>query len=78
MYTWILSTGWWQGRAPVNPDAVVVIGFLCVCLIGGFFYINRCFIRPLPTPTLISHPILFRILVSEWEKALKKTHFFRF
>ncbi|KAK6920741.1 hypothetical protein RJ641_014419 [Dillenia turbinata] len=20
MYTWIISTGWWEGRAPVNPD----------------------------------------------------------
>jgi len=49
MYTWILSTGWWQGRAPVNPDAVVVVGFLCVCLIGGFFYLNRCFVRLLAT-----------------------------
>ncbi|KAK9279000.1 hypothetical protein L1049_028582 [Liquidambar formosana] len=41
MYTWILSTGWWKNRAPVNPDAVVVVGFLCTCLIGGFIYINR-------------------------------------
>ncbi|PWA57573.1 hypothetical protein CTI12_AA409790 [Artemisia annua] len=41
MYTWILSTGWWEGRAPVNPDAVVVIGFLCTCLIIGFIHINR-------------------------------------
>ncbi|PWA55319.1 hypothetical protein CTI12_AA429570 [Artemisia annua] len=41
MYTWILSTGWWEGRAPVNPDAVVVIGFLCTCLIIGFIQINR-------------------------------------
>lgn len=41
MYTWILSTGWWKTRAPVNPDAVVVISFLCICLIGGFAYINR-------------------------------------
>ncbi|CAI8609939.1 unnamed protein product [Vicia faba] len=41
MYTWILSTGWWEGRAPVNPDAVVVVSFLCACLIGGFFYLNR-------------------------------------
>uniref|UniRef100_A0A5B7BZS8 Uncharacterized protein n=1 Tax=Davidia involucrata TaxID=16924 RepID=A0A5B7BZS8_DAVIN len=41
MYTWILSTGWWESRAPVNPDAVVVVGFLCTCLIGGFIYINR-------------------------------------
>ncbi|KAK7389045.1 hypothetical protein VNO78_23877 [Psophocarpus tetragonolobus] len=41
MYTWILSTGWWQSRAPVNPVAVVVVGFLCVCLIGGFVYLNR-------------------------------------
>lgn len=41
MYTWILSTGWWKNRAPVNPDAVVVVGFLCICLICGFVYINR-------------------------------------
>ncbi|XP_075660374.1 uncharacterized protein LOC142630274 isoform X2 [Castanea sativa] len=41
MYTWILSTGWWETQAPVNPDAVVVVGFLCICLIGGFIYINR-------------------------------------
>ncbi|KOM32825.1 hypothetical protein LR48_Vigan01g238100 [Vigna angularis] len=27
-YTWILSTGWWQSRAPVTPDAVLVVGFL--------------------------------------------------
>ncbi|KAL6174881.1 hypothetical protein ACLB2K_051526 [Fragaria x ananassa] len=40
-YTWILSTGWWEGRAPINPDAVVVIGILCTALIGGFIYINR-------------------------------------
>lgn len=43
MYTWILSTGWWRNQAPVNPDAVVVVGFLCTCLIGGFIYINRYF-----------------------------------
>ncbi|KAM7471324.1 hypothetical protein LguiA_009507 [Lonicera macranthoides] len=41
MYTWILSTGWWKTRAPVNPDACFVVGFLCICLIGGFIYINR-------------------------------------
>ncbi|KAL8118304.1 uncharacterized protein LOC141723685 [Apium graveolens] len=41
VYTWILSTGWWTSRAPVNPDAVVVVGFLCTCLIVGFIYINR-------------------------------------
>eukprot|EP00262_Sarcandra_glabra_P018833 TRINITY_DN6905_c0_g1_i1.p1 TRINITY_DN6905_c0_g1~~TRINITY_DN6905_c0_g1_i1.p1 ORF type:complete len:264 (+),score=9.49 TRINITY_DN6905_c0_g1_i1:75-866(+) len=41
MYSWILSTGWWKSRAPVNPDAVFVVGFLCTCLIGGFIYINR-------------------------------------
>lgn len=41
MYTWILSTGWWKSRAPINPDAVVVVGLLCSCLIGGFIYINR-------------------------------------
>ncbi|EYU42549.1 hypothetical protein ABFS82_09G024200 [Erythranthe guttata] len=41
MYTWILSTGWWKTRAPINPDAVVVIGLLCSTLIGGFIYIYR-------------------------------------
>ncbi|PKU77141.1 hypothetical protein MA16_Dca025275 [Dendrobium catenatum] len=41
MYTWILSTGWWQGRAPINPDSVIIIGFLCTCLVVGFVYINR-------------------------------------
>lgn len=41
MYTWILSTGWWVSRAPINPDAVVVVAFLCSSLIGGFIYINR-------------------------------------
>lgn len=41
MYKWILSTGWWEGRAPVNPDAVIMITFLCTCLIFGFVYINR-------------------------------------
>lgn len=41
MYTWILSTGYWEGRAPINPDAVVVVGILCTGLIGGFIYINR-------------------------------------
>ncbi|KAI3761355.1 hypothetical protein L1987_51768 [Smallanthus sonchifolius] len=44
MYTWILSTGWWKGPAPVNPEAIVVIGFLCTCLIVGFIRINRCFL----------------------------------
>ncbi|RXH95885.1 hypothetical protein DVH24_008385 [Malus domestica] len=32
-----LSTGWWEGRAPVNPDAVVVVGILCIILIGGLY-----------------------------------------
>ncbi|XP_020587561.1 uncharacterized protein LOC110029556 isoform X3 [Phalaenopsis equestris] len=41
MYTWILSTGWWEGRAPINPNSVLIIGFLCSCLIFGFIYINR-------------------------------------
>jgi hypothetical protein len=41
MYTWILSTAWWKGRAPINPDAVVAVGLLCICLMGGFVYINR-------------------------------------
>ncbi|XP_010271959.1 PREDICTED: uncharacterized protein LOC104607899 isoform X2 [Nelumbo nucifera] len=40
-YSWILSTGWWKSRAAVNPDAVIVVGFLCTFLIGGFIYINR-------------------------------------
>lgn len=42
MYTWILSTGWWEGRAPINLDAVVVVCILCSCLIADFIYINRC------------------------------------
>lgn len=47
MYTWILSTGWWEGRAPINLDAVVVVGLLCTCLVGGFVYINRfCVLMP--------------------------------
>uniref|UniRef100_A0A0D9W5Y8 Uncharacterized protein n=1 Tax=Leersia perrieri TaxID=77586 RepID=A0A0D9W5Y8_9ORYZ len=41
MYTWILSTGWWKGRAPINLDAVFVVGLLCIALILGFMYINR-------------------------------------
>ncbi|KAK4370839.1 hypothetical protein RND71_010314 [Anisodus tanguticus] len=45
MYTWILSTGWWEGRAPINPDAVGVVCILCCCLIAGFIYINR--VKPL-------------------------------
>ncbi|KAL2936029.1 Dipeptidyl-peptidase 6 [Bienertia sinuspersici] len=40
-YTWILSTGWWNGRAPINPDAVVVVSLLCIGLIVGFTYIHR-------------------------------------
>lgn len=43
MYSWVLSTGWWESRAPINSDAVVIVGFLCTCLIGGFFHINRYF-----------------------------------
>ncbi|KAL6318631.1 hypothetical protein AAG906_000709 [Vitis piasezkii] len=39
--TCLRYTGWWKNRAPVNPDAVVVVGFLCASLIGGFMYINR-------------------------------------
>ncbi|CAI8609006.1 unnamed protein product [Vicia faba] len=41
MYKWILGTGWWDGTAPIYPSAVVVVGFLCLCLIGGFLYLNR-------------------------------------
>ncbi|KAL9264651.1 hypothetical protein AKJ16_DCAP06362 [Drosera capensis] len=40
-YTWVLSTGWWTDQAPINPDAVIVVGLLCGCLIFGFIYINR-------------------------------------
>lgn len=40
-FTWIISTGWWEGRAPVNNEAVIVVGILCTCLLGGFIYINR-------------------------------------
>lgn len=40
-YTWILSTGWWEGRAPINLDAVVVTSLLCIGLIVGFMYIHR-------------------------------------
>ncbi|KAL1371632.1 hypothetical protein HN51_001868 [Arachis hypogaea] len=40
-YTWILSTGWWESRAPNYPDAVIVVSILCASLIGGFFYLNR-------------------------------------
>ncbi|KAI3988732.1 hypothetical protein MKX01_001504 [Papaver californicum] len=39
MYTWILRTGWWKGRAPINT--VVVVGSLCTCVFAGFIYINR-------------------------------------
>ncbi|KAK8521437.1 hypothetical protein V6N13_077539 [Hibiscus sabdariffa] len=45
MYDWIMSTGWWINRAPVNPDAVIVVSFLCICLIGGFIYINSSKLR---------------------------------
>ncbi|KAK7265705.1 hypothetical protein RJT34_33328 [Clitoria ternatea] len=41
MYTWILSTGWWQSEAPNHPDAVVVVCILCVLLLCGFLYLNR-------------------------------------
>uniref|UniRef100_A0A2P2J6B3 Uncharacterized protein n=1 Tax=Rhizophora mucronata TaxID=61149 RepID=A0A2P2J6B3_RHIMU len=61
MYTWILSTGWWKGRAPVNPDAVVVVGFLCICLISGFIYINRA--RPLKSTRQQSYHSLKLILI---------------
>ncbi|GMH31459.1 hypothetical protein Nepgr_033302 [Nepenthes gracilis] len=43
-FTWVLSTGWWSSRAPINSDAVVVVGLLCSFLIVGFIYINR--VRP--------------------------------
>ncbi|OVA03732.1 hypothetical protein BVC80_1431g50 [Macleaya cordata] len=57
MYTWILSTGWWKSRAPVNPDAVVVVGSLCTCLLGGFIYINR-----------VKHSKSFR---TQWTQSVK-------
>ncbi|XP_077237769.1 uncharacterized protein LOC143879315 [Tasmannia lanceolata] len=61
MYSWILSTGWWKSRAPVNPDAVIVVGFLCSCLIGGFVYINR--MKPGKSITTQSSQSLRLILV---------------
>eukprot|EP00249_Psilotum_nudum_P021310 c28061_g5_i2 orf=259-1077(+) len=41
MMVWILSTGWWKGRAPIQPYSVIVVGFLCISLLGGFVYLNR-------------------------------------
>lgn len=61
MYTWILSTGWWKGRAPINPDAVFVVGLLCICLIGGFVYINR--VKHAKSVTETSNQSFFLILV---------------
>lgn len=61
MYTWILSTGWWKGRAPINPDAVFVVGLLCICLIGGFVYINR--VKHGKSATEKSNQSFFLILV---------------
>ncbi|XP_027167204.1 uncharacterized protein LOC113767341 [Coffea eugenioides] len=64
MYTWILSTGWWKGRAPITPDAVVVISFLCICLIGGFIYINRVkSSRSLKTRSNLSARLILTIAV---------------
>ncbi|KAJ3679624.1 hypothetical protein LUZ60_017635 [Juncus effusus] len=40
-YKWVLSTGWWKGTAPIDPDSVIVIGLLCASLLAGFIYINR-------------------------------------
>ncbi|MED6147387.1 hypothetical protein PIB30_043603 [Stylosanthes scabra] len=40
-YTWILSTGWWESRAPNYPDAVIAVSILCSSLIAGFLYLNR-------------------------------------
>ncbi|KAL0342815.1 UNVERIFIED_CONTAM: hypothetical protein Scaly_1944100 [Sesamum calycinum] len=61
MYTWILSTGWWKTRAPINPDAVVVISLLCASLIGGFIYIYR--VKPLKSSRKQYHKSLRLILV---------------
>ncbi|KAI3454522.1 hypothetical protein Pfo_011185 [Paulownia fortunei] len=61
MYTWILSTGWWKTRAPINPDAVVVISLLCASLIGGFIYIYR--VKPLKSVRKQYHKSLRLILV---------------
>lgn len=67
-YTWILSTGWWEGRAPVNPDAVVVVGILCIILIGGFVYINRYLFEALHIhlvpPSLARHRSLTYMLIT--------------
>ncbi|XP_057988489.1 uncharacterized protein LOC110650563 isoform X2 [Hevea brasiliensis] len=61
VYTWILSTGWWKNQAPINPDAVVVVGFLCTCLIGGFIYINR--VKSLKFTRKESHQSLKLIMI---------------
>ncbi|KAF9671552.1 hypothetical protein SADUNF_Sadunf12G0059400 [Salix dunnii] len=47
VYTWILSTGWWKNRAPVNPDAVFVVGFL---------------VKPLKSTRIQSHKSLKLVL----------------
>eukprot|EP00850_Spirogloea_muscicola_P020247 SM000211S06617 [mRNA] locus=s211:25842:27497:+ [translate_table: standard] len=41
LYRWIISTGWWDGPAPIEPESVIVIGSLCVALLVGFYFINR-------------------------------------
>lgn len=61
VYTWILSTGWWKNRAPVNPDAVFVVGFLCTCLIGGFIYLNR--VKPSKSTRIQSYQSLKLVLI---------------
>ncbi|KAB5531998.1 hypothetical protein DKX38_018668 [Salix brachista] len=61
VYTWIMSTGWWKNRAPVNPDAVFVVGFLCTCLIGGFIYLNR--VKPLKSTRIQSYKSLKLVLI---------------
>ncbi|KAK9811918.1 hypothetical protein WJX72_012383 [[Myrmecia] bisecta] len=41
MMSWILSTGWFHGEAPIDAAAAFVIGTLCCLLVAGYLYINR-------------------------------------
>ncbi|XP_024539039.1 uncharacterized protein LOC9653117 isoform X2 [Selaginella moellendorffii] len=41
MLVWILSTGWWQGAAPLDFMSVLIVGLLCSVLLASFIYINR-------------------------------------
>ncbi|KAJ7564490.1 hypothetical protein O6H91_02G019400 [Diphasiastrum complanatum] len=57
MMIWILSTGWWKGRAPISQPSVVVVGLLCISLIGLFIYLNRSGTRK-PFVTRVWHTFI--------------------